>query len=374
MRPIPVLCTCLFALTACGATSAAPDAAAGVAFEDGPLLSSPRATHALVRIGDGRLLAIGGCVEEGCGAGPASGTVDIIAADGRSLAGTGQLLAERIQPSAVALRDGRALVLGGWVDGRASATTELFDPATGRSTPGPAMRGGRSNPTVVVLSDGKVLIAGGYDGNASRGDAEIYDPATNALTPAGPLATPRAGATGTLLRDGRVLIAAGGEAESGNRHALASAELFDPATGMFVPTGSMEHRRYKHGAVALPNGDVLVVGGSDERDYGGKLRSVERYVAAEGRWVPAGTLAVERFKLADGVLLVDASTLLVAAGNDAPELFDIASGEGRLLPASLGGSWNYLTAARTGERTALLAGGYLEGRIVPTARSWIVRF
>lgn len=374
MRPIPMLCTCLFALTACGAASAPSQATAEVAFEDGPLLSSPRATHALVRLADGRLLAIGGCVEEGCGAGPASGTVDVIAADGRSLAGTGQLLAERVQPAAVALRDGRVLVLGGWVDGRVSATTELYDPASGRSTAGPAMRGARGNPTVVVLGDGRVLIAGGQDASGLRSDAEVFDPASGSLSPAGSLATPRAGATGTLLRDGRVLVAAGGDVEARDRHALASAELFDPALGTFTPTGSMRQARYKHGAVALPGGDVLVVGGADDRDYGGKLRSVERYLAAEGRWVDAGMLAVERFKLADGLLLIDATTLLVAADGDAPELFDVATGESRLLDASLGGKWNYMAMARTGERTALLAGGYLEGRVVPTDRSWIVRF
>lgn len=374
MRAWPLFCVWGSALAACGATGAAPDATPDVVIEDGPILSSPRATHALVRIDDGRLLAIGGCVRQGCGAGPASGTVDIIAADGRSLAGTGHLLAERIQPAAVALRDGRALVIGGWVNGRASATIELFDPATGHSTAGPTMRGPRSSPTVVSLADGRILIAGGYDGRALRGDAEIFDPATNVLIPAGPLVTPRGGATGTLLADGRVLIAGGGDAESGNRHALASAELFDPASGRFTATGSLQQRRYKHGAVALPDGDVLVIGGSDERDYSGKLRSVERYVAAEGRFVPAGMLAVERFKLADGLLLIDPATVFVAAGGEAPELFDIASGEGRLLPASLDGMWDYLTIARTGQRTALLAGGYREGRIEPTDRSWIVRF
>jgi len=374
MRALPLLCVWVSALAAFGATAPAPDAAPAVVFEDGPLLSSPRATHALVRIDDGRLLVIGGCVRQGCGAGPASGTVDIIAADARSLAGTGRLLAERIQPAAVALRDGRALVVGGWVDGRASATTELFDPATGRATSGPTMRGPRSGPTVVRLADGRILIAGGYDGRALRGDAEIFDPATDALTPVGPLVTARGGATGTLLPDGRVLIAGGGDAESGNRHALASAELFDPANGRFAATGSLQERRYKHGAVQLAGGDVLVIGGSDERDYGGKLRSVERYIVAEGRFVPAGMLAVERFKLADGLLLIDAGTVLVAAGGESPELFDIAAGEGQLQPVSLDGMWDYMTVARTGQRTALLAGGYREGRIEPTDRSWIVRF
>ena len=66
-------------LAACGAstTREAGPASSAVTFEEGPRLGAPRATHALVRAADGRLLAIGGCVEDGCEPGPDSATVDI---------------------------------------------------------------------------------------------------------------------------------------------------------------------------------------------------------------------------------------------------------------------------------------------------------
>lgn len=373
MRPFSSLIMFSLLLAACmSGGGAAENGATDVRIEQGPGLGAPRATHQLVAAGEGRLLAIGGCVRSGCEAGPASATVDIIAAPDMRVIATGRLLAPRIQPSAAALPDGKVLILGGWVDGRVSGATEIFDPATGKSVAGPAMTGPRNAPTVVPLADGRILIAGGYDGRDVRADAEIFDPATGRMTSAGPLAAARSGATGTLLADGRVLVAGGGRPDREPRRALASAELFDPATGRFTPAGTMAQERYKHGAVRLANGDVLIVGGSDIRDYGGKLRSVERFDVAAGRFVPAGNLADPRFKIADGLLLLPGNRVLVAAGDAAPEIFDVARGVGTRLDYDLGGQWNYMTLVRADARTALLAGGYREGRIEPTDQSWIV--
>ena len=61
-----------------------------------------------------------------------------------------------------------------------------------------------------------------------------------------------------------------------------------------------------------------------------------------------------------------------AAGDTAPEIFDVASGTAVPVDHDLGGQWNYMTLVRADERTALLAGGYREGKIEPTDRSWII--
>ncbi len=60
-----------------------------------------------------------------------------------------------------------------------------------------------------------------------------------------------------VMHDGRVLVA-GGDLGTGNR--LVSAELYNPATGRFSPTGAMTAERVGLTATLLLDGRVLVVG------------------------------------------------------------------------------------------------------------------
>jgi hypothetical protein len=83
-------------------------------------------------------------------------------------------------------------------------------------------------------------------------------PAT--FTPTGSLTTDRQFHTATLLTNGKVLIAGGFGTAPGSPAPLASAELFDPSTGTFTPTGSMSIPRAGHTATLLPSGKVLIAG------------------------------------------------------------------------------------------------------------------
>ena len=85
------------------------------------------------------------------------------------------------------------------------------------------------------------------------------------LGPANSMMTPRVQATATRLLDGRVLIAGGSPTAIDQNKApdLASAELFDPATNTFSPTGSMTIARHGHLATLLQDGRVLIEGGTD---------------------------------------------------------------------------------------------------------------
>src|SRR5215831_17502534 len=145
-----------------------------------------------------------------------------------------------------------------------------------------------SGHTPTLLLNGKVLIAGGVnDCCHSLASAELFDPESGTFTPTGNMTTGRAGHSATLLPDGRVLIAGGGAGGS-----LATAELYDPSTGIFTPTGNMVTGQAVHNATLLNNGKVLITGGIIEltSDWPIVARP-ELYDSATGTFSPTGDYA-----------------------------------------------------------------------------------
>src|SRR5438093_6728799 len=104
----------------------------------------------------------------------------------------------------------------------------------------------RAEHTATLLANGTVLIAGGRDAaDQPLASAEIYDPATGGYTLlASPLPAPVWGHTATRLDDGTVLIAGG---QRGARYRRA-AQLFDPASDTFAALTPMSTPRGRHTA------------------------------------------------------------------------------------------------------------------------------
>ena len=179
-------------------------------------------------------------------------------------------------------------------------------PVHGRFSPTGAMvGGGRDGHTATLLPDGRVLVAGGL-GLAS---AELYDPATGTFSATGSMSVARYRATATLLSDGRILVAGGQDGGAD----LASAELYDPATGRFTLTGSMAQARFYQTAALLPDGRVLVAGGLQGTDAAG-LVSAEVFDPATGTFSPTGTMTSSSdgtaISLSNGRILIAGGTLL----------------------------------------------------------------
>jgi hypothetical protein len=110
-----------------------------------------------------------------------------------------------------------------------------------------------------LLADGRVLIAGGPDASV-----DLYDPKSGAFSPTNSMTTARFGQTATTLSDGLILLAGGAQGACCEPTTIASAELYDPKSGTFSPTGSMSTPRANDTATLLPDGRVLFAGGEGE--------------------------------------------------------------------------------------------------------------
>ncbi len=277
--------------------------------------------------------------------------------------------------TATLLNDGRVLYVGGE---KVPSAAELFDPATGRfSATGAPLQPHGYCPTATLLKDGRVLIVGGLiapgfgsscaDTNAG---AEIYDPKTGKFTTAGPMVTNRNYHSAVLLPDGRVLIAGGelkGSIGMSCNSAFDSAEVYDPVSEKFSVTGSMPSRRSAFFAVLLPNGKVLVGGG----DVNGG--TAEIFDPASGTFTPTGNLnngyrsACKAVLLSNGqVLVVGGHNITNAVPTNSTELYNPATGTfqavGNLVIARSSPTATLLLDGRV-----LVTGGFINNAFQPTA-------
>jgi N-acetylneuraminic acid mutarotase len=206
------------------------------------------------------------------------------------------LAAARVVHTATLLQNGKVLVAGGNNGTNAINTAELYDPATGLWTPTGPLNTARSYHTATLLQNGKVLVAGGLNTN-SLTSCELYDPLSGTWTLTGPLNVARSYSRATPLSDGEVLMTGGNDTTSDFTN-TPTAELYNPATGSWTLTGNLHEGRSAHTATLLPDGRVLVAGGSgnltDSSNVDPTLSSIEIYDPSLGTWTLSGSLTEKR--------------------------------------------------------------------------------
>ena len=135
-----------------------------------------------------------------------------------------------------------------------------------------------------------------------------------------PMNAAHAAHTATLLPDGRVLITGGFREEGTSEIAIANAEIFDPETNSFIPTGDLHEARSSHTATLLPNGLVLIVGGWG---VNGRLASAELYDPQRGEFRYAASLSAPRASMT--ATLLENGLVLIAGGDSARNTPQFAS-------------------------------------------------
>jgi hypothetical protein len=245
--------------------------------------------------------------------------------------------------AAVALPDGRALLIGGRGDQTVEMNSTLFwDPRTRAFQEGPPLREARARPVAVTLPDGAVLVLGSeFDDDLERGTrAELLRPGASGWESAGQ--TARIFHTGPVCVSGSQVVIAGGR-DNGFGFAIVegthyapplsrTTEVWDAGARQWRTRDPLNESRDDAQGVTLADGRILVVGGWDR---GRLLSTAEVWEPHTGSWSAAGTLALARSSF----------TLTALPGGGAVVSGGLA--EGTSEPTAMAERWNPETRAWT---------------------------
>jgi len=206
----------------------------------------------------------------------------------------GSISVARFGHSATVLPSGKVLVTGGCTASDCSTHTvvsELYDPISNTWSTTGSLSTARAYQTAVLLKTGKVLVIGGSGGTTS---CEIYDPSKGTWSYAANTSAARYLNTATLLADGKVLVTGG----ANGKYPVNSAELYDPSSNTWTLSGNMTIGRYAHTASLLTDGTVLVAGGIGKSISCGKectgyipTNKVDIYTEATGTFTATTNLS-----------------------------------------------------------------------------------
>ncbi|HEV3154047.1 MAG TPA: M56 family metallopeptidase [Candidatus Baltobacteraceae bacterium] len=230
-----------FALATCALFLAC--AIAAPAFVGAPAIHN----YAAVDLRGGDRLAIGG--ER---AGSAVGSAQLLDRSGRIIALIPMHVA-RWSSSATLLPNGNVLVLGGMTDHGATNQAELYDAKSRSFCVLPPLRSARAGHSATLLPNGRILVASGERVPGKYvATTEIYDPRTGRSTITADGAG-RVFATALLIDNGSVLLFGGGMSRGHMRCAI----IYDPARRGYRDAGEFVSFHSNAVTFKLPNGAIV---------------------------------------------------------------------------------------------------------------------
>jgi hypothetical protein len=309
--------------------------------------NAARQGHVASPLGDGRVGLFGGV-----------GRTDVELFD----SATEQFVTSRaartlVDFAGVTLLDGNVLLVDGAHDGVFDSLNERYLDVQ-KTYSGGTVR----FPVLVLLPDGKVFVSGGQDGNfRPKSACGVFDPRRLQFDGLGDLAVGRAFHSAVLVNDHQVLIAGGYGYAPGVlvQTALDSLEMFDASAGRSARIRTaLQQARYAHCSVKLPDGRVLIVGGtqSDKQNW---LQSSEMFDPNSATLAAGPSLGLGRSGAVTAVL--PSGRIAIFGGNydaRAVEIYCPETGTFELAPSlMLSPRWTGFTATPLESGVVLLMGG-----------------
>jgi N-acetylneuraminic acid mutarotase len=220
----------------------------------------------------------------------------------------------------------------------------------------------RSRQAATLLSDGRVLVAGGvnnFGGEVSPNSvssAEVFNPQSNQWVPTGPLTAPRWQPHTVLLPNGSVLLI--GQDQSGASGAVA--EEYDPSTNAWSALAARPELQAIETVTLLRSGKVLVTGTFGPQEYGAAAGAV-LFDPISNTWSTVASPALTRL-FPTATLMPDGDLLLLGGihygEHWSSERFDALSSAEEYDPVT--NSWTPVAPmrqARWGQTATLMPGG-----------------
>jgi hypothetical protein len=222
-----------------------------------------------------------------------------------------------------------------------------------------AMAEGRLGFASCKLADGRIFVCGGFgQGGTTASEAvasaEIFNPATNTWTSVPSMAHNRIYHTATLLDNGKVLVV-GGSSDGTAANVLTSSELFDPTASTWTNGPVLSAGVWRHRALQLGTGftgKTLIVGG--QSSAGTSVVTCNLYDSTANTFSAGGSLATARsFHTAT---LLNSGLVLVTGGLNASGTV-VASAEQYTASANTWATTGSLATARCGAKAVVLSSG-----------------